>query len=453
MKKLKKLLAIFVAACVLASAFCIQGAAASNDRDYTIGNAYESVDWDAWGAYKAQLHCHTTASDGANSITEMVEAHYAADYDILCITDHMTVGVEWDKAPELVSLMRLIKNDRTGFGEVYPLTSERRQEIINGVGRDGRGMLEVTQGNELNGAVPSNSHINGFFCDYGQGLIGIDGDYETPAHAVGLKGGITFLDHVGNYTRAYEDKDISRSDKYVDKFSNLFLDEPSCVGMGINSAEDYQTMYDRILYDEILQKTIPHGEVPWSYSFSDAHSNSIEQIDRAFTIHMLPENTVPELRKSMENGNFFSICRYARAEMGEDFVGEGEVPAVTRITVDDDADTITIEGENYDEIVWVADSKEIATGETIDLDDFSKLQISCYVRAYLKGPGGLCYVQPFTVEVEGEEYKQPTINPVYTYTEFLRDIIDLLERVFGEDSLVRGVWDVLRSDWGESEPK
>ncbi len=453
MNKIKKLLAIIMVASVLFSAVSVQAFAVSNDRDYIIGNAYKDVDWDTWGAYKAQLHCHTTASDGGNSITEMVEAHYAADYDILCITDHMTTGVQWDQAPEVVSLMRLIKYERSGFGEVYPLTSERRQEILNGVGRDGRGMLEVTQGNELNGAVPSNSHINGYFTDYGQGLIGIDGDYETPAHEVGLRGGITFLDHIGNYTRAYEDKDISRSDLYVDKFSDLFIDEPSCVGMGINSAEDYQTMYDRILYDEILQKTIPFGEVPWGYSFSDAHSDSIEQIDRAFTIHMLHENTVPELRSSMENGNFFSVCRYARAEMGEEFVGVGEVPTVSRIIVDDDADTITIEGENYDEIVWIADSKEIATGETIDLDDFSKFDISCYVRAYLKGPGGLCYVQPFTVEVEGEEYREPAINPSYTYSEFIRDIIDFLESVFGSDSLVRGIWGVLRSDWGEAQPK
>ncbi len=453
MKKLRGKLALVLVMCMLLSMFSVQVYAASNERDFIIGNAYAEVDWDEWGAYKTQLHCHTTASDGESSITEMVEAHYAADYDILAITDHMTVGVQWDQAPELVSLMRLIKSDRTGFGEVYPLTSERREEIINGVGRDGRGMLEVTQGNELNGAVPSNSHINGYFTDYGQGLIGIDGDYETPAHEVGLRGGITFLDHVGNYTRAYEDKDISRSDLYVNKFSDLFIDEPSCVGMGINSAQDVQTKYDRILYDEILQKTIPYGEVPWSFSFSDAHKDTIDQIDRAFTMHMLPEKTVDELRNSMENGNFFSICRHARAEMGDDFKGEGPVPMVTRISVNEDDDTITIEGENYDEIVWVADSKEIATGETIDLDDFSRFDISCYVRAYLKGPGGVCYVQPFTVDVEGVEHKQAEINPAYTYSEFIRDIIDLLERVFGEDSLVRGIWGTLRSDWGEAEPK
>lgn len=423
-------------------------AASNEDIDYIIGNAYESVDWDTWNAYKTQLHCHTTASDGASNIDATVEAYYAAGYDILALTDHMTLGVQWDQTPDVVSIMRLIKSERTGFARLTPLTSERRQEILDGVGRDGRGMLEVTTGIELNGAVPNNSHINGYFTDYGQGLIGIDGDYETPAREVDARGGITFLDHLGDYTKAHEDYSISHDDKFIRKFSKIFLEVDSCLGTGINSARDIQTAADRIIYDEILQVTIPRGVVPWSFSFSDSHSDTIDQIDRAFTVHMMPEQTVSALRKSMEDGTFFCVCRYARYEMGEDYEGVGTVPSVNKITVDEKEDTITLDVSNYNKVVWVADGVEIAKGTSIDIDDYSD-KISCYVRAYVVGDGGVLYVQPFTITAPGTPILEDDVKPVYTYSNFFRDLVTFLDKyVFSKYSLIRAGWNWLDSDWG-----
>ncbi len=432
---------------VLISSFVVPAFAAT-DTDYIIGNAYESVDWDSWNAYKTQLHCHTTASDGASNIDETVEAYYAAGYDILALTDHMTLGVPWDQKPEVVSLMRLIKSDRTGFAELTPLTPERRLQIMSGIGRNGRGMLEVTTGIELNGAVPNNSHINGYFSDYGQGLIGIDGDYETPAREVGERGGITFLDHLGDYTKAYQDYEISHDETFIRKFSKIFLENSTCLGTGINSAQDIQTAADRILYDEILQVTVPRGVVPWSFSFSDSHSDTIDQIDRAFTVHMMPELTVDALRTSMENGTFFPVCRFARYELGEDYKGVGAVPEVNRITVDEKEDTITLDVDNYQKIVWVADGVEIAEGNTIDIDDYSK-KISCYVRAYVVGEGGVLYVQPFTVTKPNTEVLEDNVEGVYTYSNFFRNLVTFLdEYFFAQDSLVRAIWGILDSDWG-----
>ena len=436
------------------SAAPASAANSSAEKNYTISNPYETVDWDSWNAYKTQLHCHTNVSDGASSIADTVEAYYAADYDILALTDHMTLGVQWDQKPEVVSLMRLVKYNRTGFSELVPLTSERRQEILNGVGRNGRPMLEVTTGVELNGAVPQNSHINGYFSDYGQGLIGIDGDYETPAAEVGKRGGVTFLDHLGDYTHAGDENDpeISKDDLYVRKFSRIFLDNPSCLGTGINSAQDIQTKWDRVLYDEILQKTIPYGVVPWSFSFSDSHSDTVDQVDRAFTVHMMKELTVPELRRSMEDGTFFCICRSARAEMGDDWLGKGAYPEVSRITVDQDEDKITVSATNYDKIVWVSNGVVIAQGASIDLDDYSD-SVGCYVRAYIQGPGAVCYVQPFALSVEGETLEKEDIAPVHNYSYILRKIITFLDNyVFSKYSLVRLGWNWLVSDWGFTIP-
>lgn len=442
----KKILSVILSVVLTLSFASI--AFAANDVDYTIGNPYESVDWDTWHAYKTQLHCHTTASDGASNIDATIEAYYAADYDILAITDHMTLGVRWDEKPQVVSLMRLVKSERTGFAALTPLTTERREEILNGVGRNGKGMLEVTTGIELNGAVPNNSHINGYFSDYGQGLIGIDGDYETPAREVGERGGITFLDHLGDYTKAWEDYEISHDETFIRKFSKIFLENSTCVGTGINSAKDINTAADRILYDEILQVTVPRGVVPWSFSFSDSHSDTIDQIDRAFTVHMMPEQTVEALRTSMEDGTFFPVCRYARYEMGEDYVGVGAYPTVNRITVDNDKDTITLDVENYNKIVWVADGVEIAEGAKLSIDEYGD-KINSYVRAYVVGDGGVLYVQPFTITRPGDVVLEDDVEPVYTYSNFFRDLVTFLdEYIFAEDSVVRKVWAFLDADWG-----
>lgn len=442
----KKILSVILSV-VLTFSFASIAFAAS-DVDYTIGNPYESVDWDTWYAYKTQLHCHTTASDGASNIDATIEAYYAADYDILAITDHMTLGVRWDEKPQVVSLMRLVKSERTGFAALTPLTTERREEILNGVGRNGKGMLEVTTGIELNGAVPNNSHINGYFSDYGQGLIGIDGDYETPVREVGERGGITFLDHLGDYTKAWEDYEISHDETFIRKFSKIFLENSTCVGTGINSAKDINTAADRILYDEILQVTVPRGVVPWSFSFSDSHSDTIDQIDRAFTVHMMPEQTVEALRTSMEDGTFFPVCRYARYEMGEDYVGVGAYPTVNRVTVDNEKDTITLDVENYNKIVWVADGVEIAEGAKLSIDEYGD-KINSYVRAYVVGDGGVLYVQPFTITRPGDVVLEDDVEPVYTYSNFFRDLVSFLdEYIFAEDSVVRKVWAFLDADWG-----
>ena len=42
-------------------------------------------------------------------------------------------------------------------------------------------------------------HLTGYYADYGQGLAGVYGDYETPSKGVRRKGGISMLSHVGEY--------------------------------------------------------------------------------------------------------------------------------------------------------------------------------------------------------------------------------------------------------------
>jgi len=410
----RKLIALALALGLLLPCLGLGASAAS----YTIGNPYESVDWDAWGAYKTQLHCHTNVSDGAVPLGEQVKTHYELGYDILCITDHMSLGVPWNQVPRTVPVMRLVKYERTKLLPIVPLTDQERADILAGVGRGGRGMLEITRGVELNGAVPSNSHLQGFFSDFGQGFIGMDMDWETPVKRNAKAGGVTTLNHVGEPAGAKGSDDpayYDKNPKWVDKFAYLFVNYPSCLGMDVNSGANDGTKYDAILYDRILAKTIPYGVTPWAFAYSDAHSPG--EFDRAFTIHMMPAKTEAALRKSMEDGTFFGVARYARLDKGDDFVGKGDPPAVRRIAKDDAAGTITVTASNYDNIIWVTNgSKVVAEGvATLNLAAHDA-DIGTYVRAYLLGPGGILYIQPFTVLRAGQTLPKEKIPRVFDYS-------------------------------------
>ena len=463
----KKLTAIFLAALtvipMLGMSATPSDAPSSPEKNYTITDPYARVDWDKWGVYKTQLHCHTTASDGFLKIDEFVQKHYDLNFDIVALTDHGTLNRGWNKEPELVPLMRYIKKERTKNAPVIPISDELYQQYLNGTAPSEtrthkNGMLDIPLGIELNMATPfADCHLTGYYAEYGQGLAGVYGDYETPSRGVKEAGGISMLSHVGEYV--YIDKDSEKyvglpvDDYYATKFARVFMDnQGSSLGMGINSATDAHTRCDRILYDQILQKTIPNGVVPWANSFADSHNE--RSINDAYTMSLMPELTIEGFRTCLENGEFFSISHYSNGvelngmkEM-PDFV-EKEVedsksylldntPMVTRVTVDNENDKITIEGTNFDEITWVSNCNVILresdiTSGTATLDLHSGLldEPYLYVRFYITGENGICYSQPFVLNVEGEEFEPVEVaKTVYDLPWFLRKLVTVVDLVF-----------------------
>ncbi len=465
----KKIIAVFLCLLMVLPVFGI-GATAdeSNDgktvsqKNYIITNPYADVNWDTWTAYKAQLHAHTTASDGFLTIDEFVQAHYDHNYDIVALTDHGTLNLGWNVAPEVVPLMRFIKKDRTKNAPIIPLTDEEYKSYLTGTAASEtrtheNGMLDVPLGIELNMATPfADCHLTGYFAEYGQGLAGVFGDYETPTAGVAEKDGLSMLSHVGEYV--YIDKDSANhvgkkvDDYYATKFARLFMDyNGSSLGMGINSATDAHTRCDRILYDQVLQKTIPNGVVPWSFTFSDSHD--AKSVNFAYTMMLMPELTMGDFRECMEDGEFFSITHFSNgyelngmAEMpgyndDEESVryNDDDTPMVTRVTVDQKADTITIEGTNFNMITWVSDGNVILREENItsgkatlnlhssDLLDDANL----FVRFYLTGENGLCYSQPFILNVEGEEFEEVYVDEVVIDLPwFLRKLVSVIDLAF-----------------------
>lgn len=472
----KKALAVFLAS-LMVGTICPTAvvAAETAEKNYIIESPYEGIDWDTWGNYKTQLHCQTTASDGFLTIEEFCEMHYALNYDIVALTDHGTLNLGWNKKPEVVPIMRFIKKDRTQMAEIIPIPENEYQAYLNGTHekRDfvtsagdllqrthGNGMLDVPLGAELNMATPiADCHLTGYFAEYGQGLAGVFGDYETPTKGVKEAGGISFLSHVGEYV--YTDKDSEKyvgqkiDEYYVNKFARLFMDnQGSSLGMGINSATDAHTRCDRILYDQILQKTIPNGVVPWCNTFADSHDET--SVNDAYTMSWMKNLTLEDFRACLEKGQFFSISHFSN---GVELDGIPEIPGynekeiidskkywldntpnVTRLTVDQENDTITVEGVNFDRIVWVSDGNVIKREEnitsgkaTLDLhnDEFlNGNEPNLFVRFYITGENGICYSQPMVLHVEGEEFEPVEVKKVYDLPWFLRGLVTVIDAIF-----------------------
>lgn len=470
MKKTKKIFCIIMALALLIPTIALF-AFADDSVNYIITNPYSDIDWDKWQAYKTQLHCHTTASDGCQTIQEAIEDYYSLDYDAVAITDHGTTNKGWDTEPDTIPIMREIKKDRTGGASnpIVPLSAEDYEAITSGTAvseeftyvrgeetvstgitrTNANGMLDVEKGNELNMATPvADCHLTGYWSDYGQGLAGVYGDYETPSAGVKASGGISMLSHVGEYV--YTDKDSADhvgqkvDEYYVNKFARLFLDnQGSSVGMGINSATDAHTRCDRILYDQILQKTIPNGVIPWGFTFSDSHSDT--SINDAYTMMYMPELTNDALRNCMLNGQFFSVSHYSN---GYELNGMQEMegyyddcdsvewwkdntPMVTKVEVDEENDVIKVWGRNFNYITWVSDGNVVLRDRDCS-DGYAELDlhsddllddINLFVRFYLTGDNGICYSQPMVVQREGETFEPVDVPKTHDISTFLRGLV------------------------------
>ena len=188
-------------------------------KSYKITNPYETVNWSTWSHYKANLHTHSTVSDGEDTLAAVIEAYYAQGYDVLAMTEHGVVNKGWDKVPNTVPILSY--HFLNPFEKPVPLTEERYQEITTGSDRGGRGMTDVPDGIELNAAVLTKSHVNGFFCDYGQGMWGKENDYVTAIAGVEKAGGLSHINHPGDWLGSASDVNIAKDPKNIKFFADI----------------------------------------------------------------------------------------------------------------------------------------------------------------------------------------------------------------------------------------
>ena len=445
-----------MSASMMVSAAAVSAYAA--DRvDYTINSTYANVDWDNWNQYKADLHTHSTASDGSLTKTETVEAHYKYGFDIMALTDHGTVDAGWDttSANRIIRIGKQLGDGKTldplessgttADGRQYTYANDYYTQF-NSDGTADRSMMRVPNGNEQNPTSFNNAHVNTYFADFGDDSVGGTSNYEHPIKAADKLGGLSVINHPGEYSGArneqYEEDayDISNA-KYnyiVNKFANLLEKYDSCLGIDINSKGDVRTRNDRKLWDLLLQKVVPTGRNVYATATSDAHNEAI--INSGYTMMLMPEQTTTTLKSCMENGEFYAESRYLgnKSEIGDwaeilkkagvgeelaadftelyaticeeenagkqrtvyEFDADATAPRITNIKVNDVDDTIAISTKDAYLVRWIADGEMIAVGNEIDLDNYSD-QIGSYVRAEVIGEGGVIYTQAFTLEYDG----------------------------------------------------
>lgn len=417
MKTLKRITALALLAAML---FGLSAVAFAADVDYTITNPYETVDWDTWNHYRTQLHAHTLYSDGEMNITDVVEEYYAQGYDILAITDHGVIHTGWNKEHKMIPLVgynQLIKP-----GQIFPMSDERYAEITTGADRGGRGMLDVKLGVEMNALTMRKNHVNGFFCGWGQNYLGREEDYETPIAETEKAGGISVINHPGDYFHANTEPSRVYDWNNLMIFTDSLLKHPSCVGVEAFNCADTADRYDRIVWDRLLMYCIPRGRNVWAFSNDDSHY--LSHIGLTAEIMLMPQLSEAALRTAMENGTFFACSRIAREEMGDDFEGNGNYADVKRIVVDEANDIITVNAENYDVIEWVADGKVIAAGESINLREHAE-EIGAYVRFQIKNEGGMLLSQAFICD-DGDMESHRIPEPQDTRPLFLQKLSEIL---------------------------
>ena len=441
MKKFRRLTSIILVVTMLMG--CGIVSVAAEDVDYIINNPYGTVDFENWDQYKADLHSHTIASDGDEDMDVMIEEHYAQGYDVLALTDHGIVSKGW-KEVNTKNYFKIAMSISNGeMVKVTPLTEERYNEITTGADRNGRPMIEVPMGIEQNPTSLNNAHVNSWFADYGDGVVGGTSNYEEVISNVDVAGGLSVINHPGEYTKAKEEdcqadaynEDDIWYDYVINKFTNILTSYDSCIGIDINSKKDGRTKYDRKLWDILLSKVVPTGRNVFAVATTDAHQ--LDKVGCAWTDLCMPENNAENVKTCLENGAFFAVSRYIKNEeelaqfsletgidWGTSFEQEdrdGSIPApkVTNVIVDEKEDTITLSVDNALTVHWIADGKVIAVGNTIDLDDYSD-EIGSYVRAEAFGEGGVLYTQAFTLQYDGA----PT-----TENEFFFDFGNILTRI------------------------
>ena len=191
-KAISLCLSTIICACAVVPAF------AQNAPDYKISNPYENVTEllsDSSAHYKTNLHTHSTVSDGTSDYADMIKGYYENNFDILAFAEHGVVGKNWNEKPSrppLYLYQNIIgkKVTRLTDDEFNTITGGTYAFSENSGRTEGRGLQCVPSAIELNMVTLTKSHVNGYFCNFGQGDIGFENGHEYAVKNVDRAGSI-----------------------------------------------------------------------------------------------------------------------------------------------------------------------------------------------------------------------------------------------------------------------
>lgn len=319
-------------------------------KNTLVVNPYAGVDWDQSTQYKANLHTHTTKSDGGMPPSRVIDEYHQRGYSILALTDHNRNTWPWQD-----------------------------------FGRDPAklGMLAVS-GNELS----RHHHTGALFCQ----LETEETDHDAALREVAANDGPAILYHPGRYWKPPEETPDTVPEKVVSNYAGIFNRHYHLVGMEIiNCGNRYP--HDRLLWDALLTQMMPERPV---HGFADDDMHGISHLGNDWTVFPLLELTEQGVREAMKSGAFYAASVSTRPPEDQSVQG---TPVINRISHNQEAGTLTVEASVQGQPLgqhgyrWIADGEVLHVGPTLHYRDDDR--IDSYVRLELLGPGGAAFTNAF----------------------------------------------------------
>lgn len=331
-----------------------------------VKNPYASVSWDQVENFKANLHSHTIYSDGRAEPEELVQIYAKAGYHILAITDHdnyhtMREG-ERETQPTHETTWPWTNWIDEQPSHVWKRDDVETSAFYPGLGQ--RGMLAI-RGNELT----SDPHIVSLFNECGfierHRVPNRDHDRERLG-CVQAKQGLAYWAHPAHYVPggSWEDRGFPW-DQAIEHFGGLIAEFDALVGIEMQMRgriELEEELFDRLLAAYYREHNI------FIKGSDDIHGTSVSS-NATITIVLAEQLTEPSVRHALENGHTFVG---SRTEV---------LPVFRRVTVDDEAKTISVQIDNHDGITWIQDGEPVHTGDSIDFSEMKDTLLRFRVQA------------------------------------------------------------------------
>ena len=340
------------------------------EKDHFL-NPYEQINWQTVNYYDANLHTHTTLSDGSYDPHQAIDMYHDLDYHILALTDHDTHHHDalprslypWTQLNDIYFEIRDQLNPR------YDTTfAARANEEWQNRDPDQLGMLSV-EGSELS----AGHHIGSYMSDY----AGASPDEHESFSEVGKRVGLAMFFHPGRYDRD--------ADWYVDFYRTY----PHVIGQEIYNQVDRYPM-DREKWDEILHQLMPERPV-WGFANDDTHGTNHFGLNR--NVFLISDLNIVNVRHAMAEGHLYL---YVPVELGD----RPDIQ-IRNVRTRGSKIELTLDGD-FNEIQWfthnsesVGESHVIHYGTEIDISDVPLT--ATFVRAVIQSDGGRTYTQPFGI--------------------------------------------------------
>jgi hypothetical protein len=327
----------------------VQESLLDHSIDMIIYNPYADIDFNIVNHYKANLHTHTTQSDGSSPPAEVIlHYHDVGGYNILALTDHNKNTWPWSKY----------------------ITAESRYQSDSSAYYPDLNMLAIS-GNELSNGHHRGSILNGF--SFGGLFI------RFSFWFIERQEGLCFFNHPGRYEYGVE-----WYQRYFDEYDDCII------GLEVYNQGD-RYCNDRILWDQINKERAP-DDLIWGVSNDDMHHLSTHAF-RNYQHVLMNGLTEDHFRNAMIDGSFYFSYEPNGSNDTDMYYGQAMAPHLTDVFIQDKI--ISISADSAQGIQWINENSQIISSNySIDA---SKTQ-SNFVRAELINQFGITYTQPFGIE-------------------------------------------------------